>query len=183
VRNPNSVDPFFLGGYGTVMTQLLARNFPNYSIGFQLNIPLRNRLAQADMIQNQLLLRQQEIREQQLVNQIRLDVTNALIGVQQARAGYLAAVKSRELQEQTLSAEQKKYALGASTVFLVVQSQRDLAAAGSIEVAARSNYSKAKVAMDQATGKILSANGIQIEEAKSGKVSRAPSPLPPLGQN
>lgn len=183
VRNSNAVDSFFLGGYGTVMSQLLTRNFPNYSIGFQLNVPLRNRSAQADMIQSQIALRQQEIKQQQLVNQIRVDVTNALIGVQQARAVYQSAVKTRELQEQTLSAEQKKYALGASTVFLVVQSQRDLAAAGSIEVAARSSYSKAKVALDQATGKILSANGIQIEEAKSGKVSRAPSPLPPLGQN
>jgi hypothetical protein len=58
-----------------------------------------------------------------------------------------------------------------------------LALAGSIEVAARSSYTKAKVSLDQATGKILSANGIQIEEAKSGKVARAPSPLPPPGQN
>ncbi len=182
-RNPNAVDAFFLGGYGTVMSQLFARNFPNYSIGFQLNVPLRNRSARADMIQGQIALRQEEIKQQQLVNQIRLDVTNALIAVQQARAGYQAAVKSRELQEQTLSAEEKKYALGASTVFLVVQSQRDLAQAGSIEVAARSSYTKAKVALDQATGKVLSANGVQIEEARSGKVSRAPSPLPPPGQN
>jgi outer membrane protein len=183
VRNPNNINPFFLGGYGTVMSQLFARNFPNYAIGFQLNVPLRNRSAQADMIQTQIALRQQEIKEQQLVNQIRVDVTNALIAVQQARVGYQAAVKSRELQEQTLSAEEKKYALGASTVFLVVQSQRDLAQAGSIEVAARSSYTKAKNSLDQATGKILSANGIQIEEAKSGKVSRAPSALPPVGQN
>ena len=183
VRDPKSVDPYFLGGYGTVMSQLFARNFPTYSIGFQLNIPLRNRSAQADMIQGQIALRQQEIKEQQLVNQIHVDVTNALIAVQQARAGYQAAVKSRELQEQTLSAEEKKYALGASTVFLVVQSQRDLALAGSIEVAARSSYTKAKVSLDQATGKILSANGIQIEEARSGKVSRAPSALPPPGQD
>lgn len=183
VRNPNNINPFFLGGYGTVMSQLFARNFPNYAIGFQLNVPLRNRSAQADMIQSQIALRQQEIKEQQLVNQIRVDVTNALIAVQQARAGYQAAVKSRELQEQTLSAEEKKYALGASTVFLVVQSQRDLAQARSIEVAARSSYTKAKVSLDQATGKILSANGIQIEEAMSGKVSRAPNPLPPPGQD
>ena len=182
-RNPNAVDSFFLGGYGTVMSQLFARNFPNYAIGFQLNIPLRNRPAQADMIQTQIALRQEEIKQQQLVNQIRVDVTNALIAVQQARAAYQAAVKSRELQEQTLSAEEKKYALGASTVFLVVQSQKDLAQASSVEVAARSSYTKAKNSLDQATGRTLSANGIQIEEAKSGRVARAPSALPPPGQN
>jgi len=181
-RNPNSVDSFFLGGYGTVLSQLFARNFPNYAIGFQFNVPLRNRAAQADMIQTQISLRQQELRQQQLVNQIRLDVTNALIAVQQARAANDSAVKTREFQEQTLSAEEKKYALGASTVFLVVQAQRDLAQARSSEVAARSSYSKAKVALSQATGTVLDANGIQIDEAKSGRVSRAPSPLPPPEQ-
>lgn len=182
-RNPNSVDPFFLGGYGTVLSQLFARNFPNYGIGFQLNIPLRNRSAQADMIQNQLALRQQEIRQQQLINQIRLDVTNALIALQQARATYEAAVKTRILQEQTLDAEEKKYALGASTIFFVIQAQRDLAQARSSEVAALSNYSKARVALDRATGQVLAAYGVEIEEAKSGKVARGPSPLPPAEQN
>lgn len=182
-RNPNSVDPFFLGGYGTVLSQLFARNFPNYGIGFQLNIPLRNRSAQADMIQNQLALRQQEIRQQQLINQIRLDVTNALIALQQARATYEAAVKTRILQEQTLDAEEKKYALGASTIFFVIQAQRDLAQARSAEVAALSNYSKARVALDRATGQVLAAYGVEIEEAKNGKVARGPSPLPPPEQN
>jgi outer membrane protein TolC len=178
LRPGGSVDPFFIGGYGTAMTQVLARNFPNYAFGFQFSVPLSNRAAQADMVQTQLSLRQQEIRQQQLVNQVRLDVTNALIAVQQARAGYLAAVKTRELQEETLSAEEKKYALGASTVFLVVQAQRDLAEARSLEVAARSGYTKARVSLDQATGRVLSANGVEIAEAASGRVSRAPSALP-----
>lgn len=182
-RNPNSVDPFFLGGYGTVLSQLFARNFPNYAVGFQLSVPLRNRAAQADMIQNQIALRQQEIRQQQLINQIRLDVTNALIAVQQARATYEAAVKSRIYQEQVLDAEEKKYALGASTIFFVVQAQRDLAQARSSEVAALSNYSKARVALDRATGQVLSAYGVEIEEAKSGHVARGPSPLPPPEKN
>ena len=131
------------------------------------------------MIRDQLSLRQQEIRQQQQVNQVRLDVTNALIAVQQARAGYNAAGKARILQEQTLDAEQKKYALGASTNFLVIQSQRDLAAALSTEVAARSTYSKAKVQLDQATGRILESYNIQVEEAMSGTVARPPATLPP----
>jgi outer membrane protein TolC len=178
-RNPNAVDPYFLGGYGTALAQVLRRNFPNYSIGFQLNVPLGNRAAEADMIRDQLSLRQQEIRQQQLINQIRLDVTNATIALQQARAQYEAAVKTRVLQEQTLDAEQKKYALGASTVFLVVQAQRDLAQAQSQEVAALSAYSKARNSLDQATGRILDVYNIQLEEARSGRVSRPPSALPP----
>jgi len=177
-RNPNAVDPFFLGGYGTALLQALRRNFPNYSIGFQLNVPLSNRTAEADMVRDQLAVRQQEIRRQQLINQIRLDVTNAMIALQQARAQYEAATKTRILQEQTLAAEEKKYALGASTLFFVIQAQRDLAQAQSQEVAALSAYSKARVALEQATGRILEAYGIEIEEAKTGRVSRAPDAPP-----
>jgi outer membrane protein len=177
-RNPNSVNPFFIGGYETALTQLFHRNFPDYAIGFQFNIPLRNRSAQADMIRDQLSLRQQQIRQQQLINQIRVDVRNALIGVQQARAAYQAAEAARTLQEQTLDAEQKKFALGASTIFFVVQAQRDLAQARSTEVSSASSYIKAKVALDQATGEILQTYNVSIQEALSGKVSRPPSPIP-----
>jgi outer membrane protein len=179
VGTPRSVNDFFLGGYGTAMSQLFRRNFPDYGIGFQLNIPLKNRAAQADMVRDQVSLRQQEIRQQQQINQVRVDVTNAMIAVQQARANYEAAVKARVLQEQTLDAEQKKYALGASTNFLVIQSQRDLAAAQSAEVNARGVYSRARVLLDQATGRTLEANSIQLDEAETGHVSRGPSPLPP----
>ncbi len=182
-RNPAAVDPFFIGGYGKALSQLFARNFPDYGIGFQFTVPLRNRSAQADMILDQLTLRQQELRRQALLNQVRVDVRNALTALQQARAAYEAAVKARELQEQTLEAEQKKYALGASTIFFVIQAQRDLAQARSAEVAAASQYAKAKVQLEAATGRILEAYNISIEEALEGRVSRPPSPLPALPQS
>lgn len=182
-RNPSAVDPFFLGGYGTALAQMFRRNFPNYAVGFQVNVPLSNRAAEADMVRDQLVVRQQEIRLQQLVNQVRLDVTNALIAVRQARAQHEAATKTRILQEQTLAAEEKKYALGASTIFFVVQAQRDLAQAQGQEVAALSAYSKARVALDQATGRILESYDIQIEEARAGRVSRTPDAAPEAPRN
>jgi outer membrane protein TolC len=177
-RNPNSVDGFFLGGYGTALGQIFRRNFPDYTVGVTLNIPLRNRAAQADMVRDQLTLRQSEIRLQQSLNQIRVEVQNALISLQQARARYQTAVKNRILQEQTLDAEQKKYALGASTIFFVIQAQRDLTAAQASEVAALSTYARARTELERATGQTLPANSIQIEEAMKGTVTRAPSPIP-----
>ena len=71
---------------------------------------------------------------------MRVDVQNAVIGLQQARARYNAAEKARELQQQTLDADQEKYGLGASTSYQVVQDQRDLASAVSTEVQALANY-------------------------------------------
>jgi outer membrane protein TolC len=181
-RDPKVVDPFFLGGYPKMISQLFARNFPDYSLGFQLTIPFRNRAARADMVMDQVSLRQQELRQQQQINQIRAEVRNAQIAMQQSSTAHRAAVKARVLQEQTLDAEQKKYALGASTIFFVIQAQRDLAQARSSEVAAASVYAKARVQLDMATGQTIEANNIVIDEAVKGRVSRAPSPLPVLQQ-
>jgi outer membrane protein len=177
-----AANQFFLGGLGGLMNQLMSRNFPDYGVAFQLNIPLRNRSAQADVTRSQLTLRQSEIRQQQQVNQLRVEVQNALITVQQARARYNSSVKARVLQEQTLDAEQKKYALGASTIYFVIQAQRDLALARSTEVAALASYGKSKVEMDRATGQTLTANHIVVDDAVKGRVAAPPSALPNGGE-
>ncbi len=172
------VDPLVAGSFGRTLEQVFRRNFPDYGVAFQLSIPIYNRSAQADYIRDSLQLRQQELRERQLLNNVRVQVQNAQIALMQARALYNAAVKERILQEQTLEAEQKKYALGASTVFFVIQYQRDLAQAQSNEVAAMAAYTKAKVDLEQALGTTLNTYNIEIQEALSGRVSRPPDPVP-----
>jgi outer membrane protein len=174
----HSNTPFFIGGYGTVLSQLFARNFPNYSAGFNLSIPIRNRSAQAQIINDQLTLRQQQLGLQRLENQVRVDVQNALIGLTQARAQYQAASKAVLLQQQTLDAEQKKLALGASTIYNVILAGRDLTTAQSNLVTAEAAYTRAKVEMDRATGQILYNNNVSLDEAFKGKVSRPPSAIP-----
>ncbi|MGE5647179.1 MAG: TolC family protein [Acidobacteriota bacterium] len=171
-------NPFFIGGFGSALSQVFSRKFPDYSIGVQLVVPLRNRSAQADYIIDALQLRTQELQYQRQINGIRVEVRNALIAVQQASASYQAAVKARELAQQTLEAEQKKYALGASTIFFVIQYQRDLAVAQSNEVAAQSAYAKAKVQLDAATGDLLDRYNVSLDEAAKGRVARPPSALP-----
>jgi outer membrane protein len=190
LTNPNSTssftasqNPFFIGGYGNVLNQLFSRNFPNYSVGVQLSIPLRNRNAQANYATQSVNLRQNQLTVQKLINQIHVDVKNATITVDQARAQYAAAVKSRILQEQTLDAEQKKYAVGASTPFLVIQAQRDLSNAGGAEVVAEATYIQARLQLDVAAGRVLDVYNIEIDEAKKGRVSRAPSALPLVENN
>jgi len=175
---PHSNDAFFVGGAGTLLSQLFSRNFPDYGIGFNLNIPIRNRAARADIISDELTLRQQQIALQQLENQIRVEVQNALIGVQQARARYTSALKARILQEQTLDAENKKYELGAETIYNVILAQRDLLTAQSNEVAALAAYAKARVELDRATGQTIERNHISLDEAFRGSVSRPPAAIP-----
>jgi len=175
---PRTPTGFFIGGYGTVLSQLFQRNFPNYSLGFNLNVPLRNRAAQADMINSELALRQQQIGMQRMENQVRVEVQNAVIGVQQARAQYDSAIKQRLLQQQTVDAEQKKLEMGVSTTYNVILTQRDLTTAESNVVAATTAYTKAKVEMDRAIGQTLYNNNVSMDEAFKGKISRLPSAIP-----
>lgn len=165
-------DPFLVGGYGTLLGQVFRRNYPSYSAGFSLNVPLRNRAAQSDYTTTMLQLRQNELALQKSINQVRVDVQNAVIGLQQARVRYDASVKARILQQQTLDADKKKYALGATTVFQVVQDQQNLAAAESTETQSLANYSHAQISFDEAMGTTLDVNSVSVDEALKGKVVR-----------
>lgn len=165
-------DPYLVGGYNNLLGQIFRRNYPSYSAGFSLNVPLRNRAAQSDYTTTVLQLRQSELALQKSVNQVRVDVQNAVIGLQQARVRYDASVKARILQQQTLDADKKKYALGASTVFQVVQDQQNLATAESTETQALANYSHAQISFDEALGTTLEVNSVSIDEALQGRVAR-----------
>ena len=176
------ITPFFLGGLGTSLGQVLRRNFPDYQIGLQLRIPLKNRQAQADLSASLLERRQAQIRLRQSENSIRREVQEAVIGMRQARAQYRAAQKSRILQERTLDAEQKKFNLGASTIFEIVSAQRDLAFARTDEIRAQNTYIKGRINLERATGRTLEKNNILLGEAYDGRVSKKPDPPPTASQ-
>jgi outer membrane protein TolC len=162
-------------GFGDAFTNLFGYNAPDYAVGLNVNIPIRNRAAQADQVRSELEYRQAQVRLQQLQNQIAIQVRNANFSVQQNRARVDAAISARQLAAESLDAEQKKYALGASTNTLVLQAQRDLAQAEANVVIGMSVYEKSKVELDRVMGLTLDHNGISIADAESGKVTRMPN--------
>ncbi len=147
-----------------------------YQGGVQLNLPLRNRIAQADAARDQVQLRQSQGRTAKLENDVRQQVENASIALESAHQAYGASVESRNYQQQLLQAEIDKLSVGASTNFLVVQDEAYLAQARSTEVAARSDYMKAQLALDRALGDLLRKNGIELDGAIEGKL---PDGAPP----
>ncbi len=171
-------NPFFVGGTGTVLDQILRRNFPNYSAGISLNIPFRNRQAQADYVTDELQLRQAELQLQRAVNQVRVDVKTNLINLQQARARYETAVATRALSEQSLDAEEKRFNYGVGSVALVIAAQQQLASDQDAEVQSMANYTHAKIAFDDAMGLTLEVNHVDMQEAANGHVQRESS-IPP----
>jgi outer membrane protein len=172
---PEGVTGFVPGGVGQALTQVFHGSFPDYSFGVSLQIPLRNRSAQADAARALLEERWLRTQQQQKTNQVEQDVRNAEIAVVQAKAQVNAADKATTLAKQTLDAEQKKFQLGESTVFLVIQAQRDLATAEGNEVKAHSTYAKALTQYAQATGTTLDQNHIEIADARKGEVTHPPN--------
>ena len=117
------------------------------------------------------------------VNQVQVDVGNYLVALRQARARYDAMVRNRILQEELYKSERRRFELGASIAYNVNQQQRDLIAAQSSEVAARVAYITARIALEQTTGEILSANHVSLAEAREGKVNRqSVISEPPVGR-
>jgi outer membrane protein TolC len=168
-------DPYYYGGYGSLLAQMFRRNFPNYTVGFSLTVPIRNRAAQADFATDQLQMRQQELQLEKSISQVSVDVRNALIGVEQAHSRYETALETLKLARETLEAEKKKYEFGKSTNALVIQAQRDVVAAESEQVQSMANYTHARIALDQAVGMTLERNDISMAEAASGQVDRQSS--------
>ena len=130
-------------------------------------------------------LRQAELQLQRATNQVRVDVKNNLINLQQARARYETAVATRELSEQSLDAEQKRFNYGVGSVALVIAAQQQLASDQDAEVQSMANYTHAKIAFDDALGRTLEVNNVSMEEAQSGRVQRdssIPANLPGGGK-
>jgi outer membrane protein len=144
-----------------------------YQGGIQLSMPLRNRIAQADAARDALQLRQAQGRTAKLENDIRQQIENAAIAVENAHQAYGAAVESRNYQQQLLQAEIDKFAVGASTNFMIVQDEAYLAQARSTEVAARSDWMKARLSLDRALGDLLEKNNIVFDNRRNGARGRA----------
>jgi outer membrane protein len=157
-----------VGGYGSALGQVFRRNYPTYAVGVQLTVPLRNRVAQADAVRDELQVRQAQVRRQQLEDQVRLEVADAEENLRQARAAYEAAVEASHLQEQSVTVEQQTFDVGLSTNLQLIQYQTYLAQARSTEVASRAAYVKAQIALERALGTILEDHQVTIDQAYRG---------------
>ena len=167
VPNASTVPTDFSGALGNAFNNTA----PDYYVGFNLNIPIRNRVAKADQYRSELEYRQAELRREELRKQIRIEVRNAQYALDQTAARVGAARKARDLAQRTFEITQKEQTLGAGSTYQTMTAQRDLALAELDLVTAMTVYEKAKVELDRATGTTLEHNGIDIQDAISGSIS------------
>jgi outer membrane protein TolC len=171
IPNSSNVPTDFSGA----LTNAFNNTAPDYYIGLNLNIPIRNRVAKADQYRSELEYRQAELRREQLRKQIRIEVRNAQYALDQSAARVDAARKARDLAQRTFEIMQKEQTLGAGSTYQTMTAQRDLALAELDLATAMTVYEKASVELERATGTTLEHNGIEIQDAIRGTIS---SPTP-----
>jgi len=161
-------------GYGQVFSHLFESSGPDKGAGVNVNIPLRNRTAQALQARALLEYRQAEMRLQQLYIQVRIQVINGQYALTNDRAAVQAALAAREYNSQSYQAEVKKLRLGASTTANVLSQQRNLATAENNVISTEATYAKDRASLEQLLAETLDQYGIQLSDAVSGKVSKDP---------
>lgn len=159
---PSQFSPDLLGGYGKSLDNLLANRFNNFRVGVQINLPLRNRTAEAQLgrslVEGQRIVTQRE----QLEQSIQVDVRNALQVVRSSEAKLRAALIGRQASEQQYQSEQRRLDAGQSTVFLVLERQTALTSARGNELRAQTDLNKAIAELQRATGSALTTNNIVV---------------------
>ena len=172
-------------GYGTVLGNTLNNTSPNWGVGVNMQIPLRNRTAQADQVRSQMEYRQSQMRMQQLYTQIRIQVINVVYALTNDRAAVQSSQSARDYAAQALDAEQKKYRLGASTTANVLQMERNLATSEDNLISADAAYARDRASLSQILANILDKYGVSITDAASGSIAQKPhipgltAPTPP----
>lgn len=177
--NPTKAPPPFQTsnsvGYGGTLNQLVNSTAPDKGIGLTLNIPIRNREAQANQVRAELEYRQAQVRLHQLENQVRIEVRNAQFDVRQNRASVKAAQDAVDFSRQTLDADQQKLKVGLTTQTAILQDASTLTTSESNLVSAKAAYEKSRIELDRATGLLLDHANIDVADATRGQVTHLPT--------
>jgi outer membrane protein len=152
------------GGLGSSFNQLFGFGFPGYGATLTLNLPIRNRAAQADLGTALVSRHRNLYAARQIQEQVALDVNNSVHQLEQSKLTLAAGKAALDLAKKALAADQRKYELGAQTIFFVLDGQNRLAQAESALLQAEVSYQVAVAAVDHATAGLLQPYHVQIAE-------------------
>ncbi len=174
--NPlNSTGSNVPAGFAGAVDNAFNYSSPEYQMGFQLSVPLRNRIAKADQYRTELEYRQSQVYLEELKKRIRIEVRNARFALEQGASRVDAARHARDLAQKTLDITQQEQKLGAGSNQQTLSAEHDLALAESALVTAETDYEKARIEVRRATGSVLEDYGISIANARTGVVEASHS--------
>jgi outer membrane protein len=163
VPQPIAIDPRFIGGYFNSLGNLFAFDYPTYRVGINFSFPLRNRTARANLGRARAISRQLDEQQRRQLQLIEAEVRNAYQATQATRLRIDAARAARQYAEDQLAGEEKKFAAGLSTTFLVLQRQNELSQARGVEVRALTDYNIAVADLQRAIATTLTSNNIRVQ--------------------
>jgi HAE1 family hydrophobic/amphiphilic exporter-1 len=159
---PQTFPTDLIGGYSQSLQNLFSNQFNNYRVGVQINLPLRNRTAEAALGRSLVEGERIGTLREQLEQTIQVEVRNALQTMRSAESRLRAAAVARQAFEQQYQSEQRKLDAGQSTVFLVLDRQTSLTTARGNELRAQTDLNKAIADLQRATGNALRVNSIVV---------------------
>jgi hypothetical protein len=157
----------FVGGYGTALRNLFSNDFRSWSVGIEINLPLRNRVAKANLARARETEKQTELLIRQQLQNIEVEVRNAVQAVDTARLRIQSTSQQRVYAEQQLEAENKKLQAGLGSVFLVLTRQTDLSNAQVAENSAKADYAREVANLQRVLSTTLTSNNIEIPDPKA----------------
>jgi outer membrane protein len=157
------------GGLEDALNQVFDFHNPTYGFSLTLNLPIKSRQAEAELASSEIARRRNLFEQRQIEQQVALEVRNAGHRLEQSKANIVAATAARDLARKTLDAEQRKYDLGASTVFFVLEAQQRASDAETQLLAASISYKKAVIAVQRSSASLLPENNVVIEQALAVK--------------
>lgn len=168
--NPPVLTGVIPGGLGDALAQISSFQFPTYSASLTLNLPIRNRAAEASLGSNEVNKKRDLFNQRATFQSIQLEARNAIHSLEQAKLSIGAAKIARDLTQKNLDAEQRKYDLGVDTIFFLLDAQAQLATADLTLVNAQVSYQLALTAVQHATGELLERYHVQIKDPKPSLV-------------
>jgi outer membrane protein len=153
----------FTGNYGKALDRLTSDDFNSYSAGLSLTVPLGNATAQAEYVQNQIDLRRSELSYRQLLANVTLDARKAIGDVRSNSKRITATRLARELAQENLDQQKKRYDVGLATTKDILDFQQRVTAARAAEIQALIDYNVALAALRQAQGTLLAQFDVVVD--------------------
>jgi outer membrane protein TolC len=161
---------YLVGAVGTAYKTIFTQGFTNWSVGFQVEIPLRNRTVESQLAQQRITRRQTLMQRKFTEQSIQVDIRNAVQKLETNRKQVETAKVGRQLAKEQLDGEEKRFQAGLSQNYLVLQRQNELASAQFTELQALINYKKSIIALQKAMYTLLESNEFEIAKGSSNNV-------------
>ena len=151
-------------GLGDGLSQSFHFTYPAYGASLSLTLPIKNHSAEANLADASVSRRRDQYGQRRTTQNITLEVTNAVHALEQTKLSMEASKVALDLAQQSLHADERKYELGAETVFFVLDAQTQLAQAALNLIQAQVNFQIAVAQVDHSTGDLMEHHHVEILE-------------------